>query len=135
MTTPSYRLQIKEQHLDTFGHVNNAVYLTLYEEARWEIIQSRGFGLEKILSEKIGPVILEVNVKFKRELKLREWITIESSASPGPDERIMLMSQKMIKEDGKIASEAVFSIGMFDLKERKLIRPTPEWLKAVGFEN
>jgi len=34
MSNPIYEYQkeILEQHLDTFGHVNNAVYLSLYEE-------------------------------------------------------------------------------------------------------
>ena len=33
-TIYEYDKTILEQHLDTFGHVNNAVYLSLYEEAR-----------------------------------------------------------------------------------------------------
>lgn len=38
----------------------------------------------------------------------------------------------MYKEDGKIASEAKFTVGLFDMKERKLTEGTPEWLHAVG---
>ena len=33
-----YELVIKECHLDSFGHVNNAIYVQLYEEARWDFI-------------------------------------------------------------------------------------------------
>jgi hypothetical protein len=40
----------------------------------------------------------------------------------------------MYKEDGKIASEATFTVGFFDMKERKLINANPEWLKAVGIK-
>lgn len=49
-----YELTIKEHHLDTFGHVNNAVYLELFEEARWEFISENGYGLKKIQNEKKG---------------------------------------------------------------------------------
>ena len=40
MINPIYEYEktILEQHLDTFGHVNNAAYLVLYEEARWDFI-------------------------------------------------------------------------------------------------
>jgi len=38
----------------------------------------------------------------------------------------------MKKADGKISSEALFTIGFFDMKARKLIDASPEWLKAVG---
>ena len=33
-----YHTQIKEKDLDTLGHVNNAKYLELFEEARWDFI-------------------------------------------------------------------------------------------------
>ena len=71
-------LIIKEQHLDTFGHVNNAVYFTLLEEARWDFISTRGFGVRDIQKSGLGPTILEWNVKFKKEMRLRNKIIIES---------------------------------------------------------
>ena len=43
-----YETLIRESHLDTFGHVNNATYLQLYEEARWELITRNGYGLAKV---------------------------------------------------------------------------------------
>jgi len=70
--------QIKEHHLDTFGHVNNATYLQLFEQARWDIITEHGYSLEEIHKMKQGPVVLEVNVKFLKELRNRENITIVS---------------------------------------------------------
>lgn len=63
METPVYEVVIRESHLDTFGHVNNATYLTLFEEARWDIVRSRGFGLDDIKRTGLGPTLLEVNVK------------------------------------------------------------------------
>ena len=65
-------MMIKEHHLDTFGHVNNATYLQILEQARWELLNTHGFGLETIQRLQLGPVILECNIKFIRELLLRE---------------------------------------------------------------
>ncbi len=126
-----YPILIREYHLDTFGHVNNAAYLALYEEARWEIITQNGYGLKTVQERKQGPVILEINIKFQRELKLRERITIQTEFLEY-EGRIGKLKQQMIKEDGSIASEAVFTVGLFDLEKRRLIEPTPEWRKAVG---
>ena len=39
-----YKILIREHHVDSYGHVNNATYLSLYEEARWEVITPEGFG-------------------------------------------------------------------------------------------
>ena len=129
----TYSLVIKEFHLDTFGHMNNARYLDLYEEARWELITQRGFGLDQIMRSKTGPVILEVNLKFLKEIKLRETITITTKVL-SYEGKISRLFQQMIKEDGAVASEATFVVGFFDLKARKLIEPSPEWLKAIDWK-
>ena len=129
-----YQLQIKEFHLDTFGHVNNATYLQIYEEARWAFITAGGFGLDRIRRDLVGPVILEANVKFKRELVNRETVTITSQSGPVTAGKIMTINQQIVRADGKVASEALFTVGIMDLKERKLIAPSDDWLKACGFE-
>lgn len=129
----TYSLVIKEFHLDTFGHMNNARYLDLYEEARWELITQRGFGLSQIMATKTGPVILEVSLKFLKEIKLRETITITTKVL-SYEGKISRLMQQMIKADGSVASEAIFVVGFFDLKARKLIEPSPEWLKAIDWQ-
>lgn len=128
-----YKILIRESHLDTFGHMNNATYLALYEEARWERITGNGYGAKEIMASKKGPVILEANVKFLKELRLREEITITTEMLDYPG-KVGQLKQQMLNNKGEVCSEAVFTFGLFDLKERKLIPPTPEWLKALGIE-
>jgi YbgC/YbaW family acyl-CoA thioester hydrolase len=130
-----YELTILEKDLDTFGHVNNANYLTLYEEARWDFITKNNLGLKEILATKIGPVLLDLNLTFKAELKNRETIKIISQARPEMRNKfVMLLDQKMLKADGKVASTLTLAVGLMDLNARKLISPTPEWMKALGLE-
>ncbi|MCT4640757.1 MAG: acyl-CoA thioesterase [Bacteriovoracaceae bacterium] len=129
--TFKYEIQIIEAHLDSFGHVNNAVYLELFEQARWDFITKGKFGLDAILSKKQGPVILEVNIKYKRELKNRDLITIESNTLSDAA-KIMQLNQKMINSEGKVACEAIFTLGFMDLEKRKLIMPPKDWLLAIG---
>lgn len=129
-----YQVQIKENHLDSFGHVNNAVYVQLYEEARWDFITKNGFGLDKIQRDQVGPVLLDLKVRFKREIKNREIILITSQSIEVVSSKIMVLEQKMLKADGKVASEAIFTVGFFDMKARKLIDASPDWMKAVGIK-
>lgn len=128
----SYETMIRESHLDTYGHVNNAVYLTLFEEARWQIITERGYGFKKVHDTKKGPVVLEVHLKFLKELNLREMIriTLEVVSYSG---KICQLRQTMVKTNGDIACQMDCTAGFFDLKERKLILPTSEWLEAIGY--
>ncbi len=133
MSKHIYELTIKEFHLDTLGHMNNAMYLSIFEEARWELITSNNYGLKEIQKLNKGPVILEVAVKFLKELKLREKVKIMTEILEYSS-KVGKLKQWIEKENGEVACEAVFVFSLFDLLERKLISPTPEWLKGIGFE-
>ena len=126
-----YPLDIREHHLDVFGHVNNTEYLKFYEEARWEVITSAGFGLERILSERVGPVVLDLSVRFRRELKCRQQVTVKSQVKESRG-RIWVLRQWIDDPAGEIYSEATFTLGLMDLEKRKLVSLSPAWAEAVG---
>lgn len=127
-----YPLVILEGHLDTFGHVNNAAYLTILEEARWELLTTQNYGLKKIQETKLGPTILELKLSFLKELRLRDTIIIETQML-SYEKKIGKLSQKILRGD-EICCTAEFTIGLFSLAERKLILPTQEWLSALGID-
>jgi YbgC/YbaW family acyl-CoA thioester hydrolase len=126
-----YPLMIKEHHLDTFAHVNNATYLSLLEEARWEFLTERGFDLKTIQTHQEGPIVLECHIKFLRELKLRQAIVIESQVI-SYDKKIGVMQQNIVDEHGMVYSQASLTFGFFDMQARRLISPSKQWLLAIG---
>jgi YbgC/YbaW family acyl-CoA thioester hydrolase len=126
-----YRLRILEKHLDSYGHVNNAAYLEILEEARWELITENGYGLEEVHRRKVGPVVLEVQMRFVRELRNRQEITIRSWVDSYSG-RIGRFAQQIVDEEGRVCCEAWFTIGLFDLEARRLVRATPDWARALG---
>ena len=130
-TVHEYEVLIREQHLDTFGHVNNAKYLEILEEARWDMITRNGYGLDEIVRRRVGPTILEINLRFDRELKNRQRVTIKSWVE-SYERKVAKVRQQIWDDDGKVCCEALFTVGLFDVAARKLVLPTPEWLRAVG---
>ncbi len=127
-----YDFTVDQDLLDDYGHVNNARYLDLYEDARWDILNKSGYGQEMVKMSRKGPVILEVNVRFKSELLPGQKIRIETN-SRRKNDKIFYFDQVMINEDGKEASRAVFTYSLFDLEKRRMIKPDEGWLKAFGF--
>jgi len=125
------RILISEAHLDSFGHLNHARYLELLEQARWDLVTERGFGIDVIRRTQTGPVILQVTIKYMRELGPREPVIIRSELLTY-EGKVGTFRQQMVKEDGALACEATFSFGLFDLERRKLIDPTPAWQFALG---
>lgn len=126
-------ITISEAHLDSFGHLNHARYFELFEQARWDIITERGFGMDVIRRTQTGPVILEATARFLRELAPREQVVIRSELI-SYERKIGKFHQEIVKGDGAVACDATFTFGLFDLERRKLIEPTPAWAYAVGIE-
>ena len=126
-------LLIREKHLDTFGHVNNATYLQILEQARWDLITDNGYGISVVQSTGQGPVILEIHMRFLRELTNRKRYRILSELE-AYDGKIGKMKQTIVSDSGEVCCEAGFVFGLFDLRARKLIEPTPEWQRAIGMD-
>jgi acyl-CoA thioester hydrolase len=126
-----YPLTIIESHLDTFGHVNNATYLRLLEDARWQWITEGGYGLGEVRRRGQGPTILKCTLEFKRELVNREQIRIRSWLESYSG-KIAVVRQTIIRGEDEVCCEAHFVMALFDVKQRRLIEPTDEWLACVG---
>ncbi|UPT74253.1 MAG: acyl-CoA thioesterase [Elusimicrobiota bacterium] len=133
MKVHEFGTTIEDRHLDMFGHVNNAAYLELFEKARWDLITRGGFGPDKVRESKTGPTLLEVTVRFRREIRGTGPVTIKTR-TVSYKSKIGRLEQEMLW-NGESACVAEFVIALFDLEARKLIRPTPEWKRAVGLED
>jgi acyl-CoA thioester hydrolase len=127
-----YPLTILESDLDTFGHVNNATYLRLLEQARWQWITEGGYGLAEVRRRAQGPTILECTIRFRRELVNRERVVIRSSVESYVG-KIAAVRQSIVRDDGQLCCEADFVMALFDVQARKIIEPTDEWLACVGW--
>jgi acyl-CoA thioester hydrolase len=72
-----YPLTVRGYELDSYGHVNNAVYLNYFEQARWEIFRQLDltdyFGQNSLFM-----VVTEMQVRFSREAKLFDELVIRT---------------------------------------------------------
>ena len=57
---------LEQRHTDFNGHVSEAGYLTIANEAIWRVFNSIGLN-EIFLDEKIGPIIFDTHMHFKVE--------------------------------------------------------------------
>lgn len=129
--THSYRVQVLEAQVDFYGHMTNLAYLAAFEAARWQMITKRGYGLSEIHRFQAGPVVLGIEVKFLKETLLRQNVVIQTFGLDY-ERKVGTLRQQLVSESGETHCVADFKMGLFDLKQRKLILPTPEWRKASG---
>ncbi|MGW4234322.1 acyl-CoA thioesterase [Streptomyces sp. NPDC004980] len=111
---------VRGYELDTQGHLNQAVYLQYAEHARWELLRAAGVPQEKLLASGVGPVQLEVTVKYLRELRGGERVRVSCAFVYGAGKTFRI-EQRILKEDGTPAAEISGVGGMLDLEARRLI--------------
>jgi len=79
-------LRVRNYHIDSYGHINNAQYLILLEEARTQFMENAGSPLESYLDRGIFIVVTEIHIKFRKsavrgdQLEVFIWFPIMKKA-------------------------------------------------------
>ena len=73
--------------LDAFNHVNNTVFLRYIEEARIRFFDDLG---EEWLSEDSGPVVVNINCNFRREIRYPATVRICTRGFRASDKRLVM---------------------------------------------
>ncbi|WP_024467165.1 acyl-CoA thioesterase [Treponema pedis] len=76
MTHTSY-VEVRSYELDSYNHVNNAVYLNYLEHARMEFLHAIGFDYVGLFDEGYMLYVSRIDIKYKYSAKLYERLSIE----------------------------------------------------------
>jgi len=77
------RFTVRGYEIDSFGHVNNAVYLNYFEQARWEILRSADlFGY--FSQNGLILVVAEASIRYSREAKVFDELVCGTDISRDP---------------------------------------------------
>lgn len=76
-----HELDVRWGDMDAVGHVNNATYLTYFEQARIGWLASIGAGAVAF-SETAGPVMANVSCEFRRAIVHPARLRVEVTAGP-----------------------------------------------------
>ena len=93
-----YTLEVRGYELDSFGHVNNAVYLNYLETARWAVLKEHNITLETMQTLKRWPVIASVEAQYIRPLFMGDKIEIRTSF-PEHSRAAFFIDQEIYKGD------------------------------------
>jgi acyl-CoA thioester hydrolase len=115
----SVRIRVRGYELDTQGHLNWAEYLHYAEHARWEFLTAAGITQDGLLATGLGPVVLDVSVKFRRELRGGDEVDV-SCAFVFEGGKTFRILQDFRRPDGRVAASLSSTSGLLDLRERRL---------------
>ncbi|MBN1413753.1 MAG: acyl-CoA thioesterase [Bacteroidales bacterium] len=72
-----YKLAVRGYELDSYGHVNNAVYLNYLEQARWEIFRQLDL-IDYIRKNGLLLVVTEMQIRYSREIRIFDELMIRT---------------------------------------------------------
>jgi len=118
-------IKIRGYHIDVFGHMNNARYLELMEDARWQYIDATNF--QKVLTKNNwGFAVVNVNISFKKEILAEDVITFEVEVKRMGNSSMTLEQRMIRKKTGDLCAVAEVTFVMLDLKNHRPARITEE---------
>ncbi|WP_319562748.1 thioesterase family protein [Marispirochaeta sp.] len=71
-------LLVRSYELDTYGHVNNAVYLNYLEYARHQFLNDTGFPYDQFRKEGFGLYVARVDIRYLKPAFLEDELIIVS---------------------------------------------------------
>jgi acyl-CoA thioester hydrolase len=129
--------------MDFNQHMRNAAYLGASEDCRLRFLAERGFGADELRRRRIGPVVLEDRIVYKKELGLLEPFRVDlMMVAITRDARRMKVRNTFQRERDSALAATVESVVLWlDLEVRRPVPPPQElaiaWLtlaRAQDFE-
>jgi len=99
-------LMVRSYECDSYGHVNNAVYLNYLEVARHELLAAIGMNLTAVRAAGFGLVVARIDIRYRRPAVEGDTLTILSRAT----KRLRvggIIAQRILKGDECIAEADV----------------------------
>ncbi len=117
---------------DAIGHLRNTAYSEYATGVRIAFLAERGFGWERLLASRFGPVLLHEHLDYLREVRLGETVEADFAVvGLSPDGARFRIEHEIWRPGGKKAARVVVEGGWMDLDRRKLRLPPDELVRVL----
>lgn len=129
------KIEVQFRDCDPLGHVNNAVYITYFEVARFAYCRD---ALSFTLGDAVGSesfIMARVECNFRSQARLGDRLAVRIRVS-GISRSSFTFDYEIVHDaDGRVVADGKSVQVMFDYKEQRTI-PVPESFrtKVEGFE-
>ncbi len=103
------RFQPRSYELDSYRHLNNAVYLSWFEQARLEYLQALGFSYDGFADRRQWFVVARTEVDFRRPVRLGERLELHSAIA-GFGRSSVRWEQRLLRADQVVAQAATVMV-------------------------
>nr|WP_255433467.1 thioesterase family protein [Brevibacillus sp. LEMMJ03] len=119
-----FDLVVRSTDIDVIGHVNNAKYLEYMEWARFDWMCRQGFTLEELKRRQIMPVVVSIQINYRKELRMLEQVQVRTSVVK-IGEKSFVVRHELYNQRDERAADADVTMVMIDAVQRRSV-PLPD---------
>lgn len=117
------KFNVRSYECDSYGHVNNAVYLNYLEFARMSALLEKGFTLEKMKTSGFLVVIRRIEIDYASPLYAGQEVLIKTFTSESKNSSGTFTQQIYAANNEKLAAEAKVTWVFTNLAGRPIAIP------------
>jgi acyl-CoA thioester hydrolase len=121
--THSTVLTTRSYECDSYGHINNAVYLNYLEHARIRFLDDLPVPYAELRRRGVGFVVTRICMDYRAQVGSGEILRIETR--PIQKQKVRMVFQQSVYREAKLVAEAEVTWACID-EGGKLIRIPPE---------
>jgi thioesterase-3 len=116
---PVHDLEIKvmPKHIDSLGHVNNAVYVKYFERGRIAFYKQLGVPLERTNPPHLGTAVVNLNVNFRDECVVGDRLHLHTQGHSRGNRSFVLL-QHLTRPDGSAVADCIVTSVVINLDSR-----------------
>jgi acyl-CoA thioester hydrolase len=124
-----HSLQVRFRDLDAYNHVNNAVYLTYFEEARIAFVTA--IGMRSLFSPERSTVIAHAEVDYRAPAQLGDLLDIEVTVGEVRKTSYELNYRIVRRSDGRLIATGKTVQVCFNFVLNAPTRLPEEWRRLL----
>jgi len=121
-------LTVRGYEIDSYGHVNNAVYVNYFEHARWAMFKDLDL-VDIIHASKLFLVVTDLHVRYMRETRLHDELMVETRMIR--EGLYIIFKQKLINRHTGIPVSRGETKTVFIDDTRKPVDPPDEFIRNL----
>jgi acyl-CoA thioester hydrolase len=128
-------IEVRYGDLDPQGHVNNAKYLTYFEQARVAYLIELGLFTKDQSFMKIGVILADIHIAYFAPIYFGQNIKVGVHAAKFGNKSMTWEQNIVDAKTGKELAKGEIVIVTYDYEQAKTISVPPEWReKLIEFE-
>jgi acyl-CoA thioester hydrolase len=127
--------------MDFNQHMRNSAFLGCSEETRMRFLDAHGWTMAEFMKRRLGPVVLEDRLVYKKELALLERFQVDLAISAITDDgrRMKVRNRFLRASDGALCAVVESVVLWLDLDARRPVAPPADlralWLSLARTED